>query len=291
MNKLGLVLEGGGNRGIYTAGVLDTFLEENITVDGVIGVSAGSIHGASFISGQKGRSINYTKKYCRDPRYMSFKSWRKTGNYVGVDFCYHELPEKLFPFDNDTFENSPMKFYVTATDVQSGEAVYHYCPSLRGEKIEWVRASASLPIISEMVEIDGRKYLDGGIADSLPIEAMRRLGYTKNIVILTRPAGYSKQPNKMMPIIKCRMKDYPAFIHAAETRHEVYNDELARLEQLSKTGEVCLIRPSKDLKVGRLEKNPEKIQSLYDLGCRDAHAQMTRIKNFITNAETEKTPQ
>ena len=111
MNKLGLVLEGGGNRGIYTAGVLDTFLEENITVDGVIGVSAGSIHGASFISGQKGRSINYTKKYCRDPRYMSFKSWRKTGNYVGVDFCYHELPEKLFPFDNDTFENSPMKFY------------------------------------------------------------------------------------------------------------------------------------------------------------------------------------
>lgn len=281
MEKLGLVLEGGGNRGIYTAGVLDTFLDEDLAVDGVIGVSAGAIHGASYISKQKGRSIGYTKKYCRDPRYMSLKSLRKTGNLFSVDFCYHELPEHLFPFDNEAFESSATEFYVTCTDVVSGEAVYHYCPSLRDNAIDWVRASASLPIISKIVEIEGQKLLDGGIADSLPIEAMRNLGYEKNIVILTRPEGYQKKPNKMLPIIKHQLKAYPEFIHAAEIRHEVYNAELAKLDELTKKGEVCLIRPSKDLKVSRLERDPQKIQELYDLGRRDAKAQMKRIKSFI----------
>lgn len=288
MSKLGLVLEGGGNRGIYTAGVLDVFLEQNITVDGVIGVSAGCIHGASYVSKQNGRSIGYTTKYCNDPEYMSFKSLRKTGDYFNVDFCYHKLPEELFPFDNETFENSATKFYVTCSDVEKGEAVYHYCPRLRSEDIDWLRASASLPLMARIVEIEGQKLLDGGITDSIPIDAFRKKGYEKNIVILTRPQGYQKGKNKMLPLIKWCMKDYPQFVQAVATRHEVYNCELAQLEELAKAGEVCLIRPSKDLKVGRLEKDPDKIRALYDLGRRDAQAQMKRILSFIDSAKKEK---
>ena len=151
--KTGLVLEGGGMRGIYTAGVLDVFLEQNIQVDGVIGVSAGAIHGCSFVAGQRERSIRYNLKYCRDPQYMSFRSLLKTGELCGTDFCYHQLPETLDPFDNEAFEASDTDFYVTCTDVETGEPVYKLCETLRGDQIDWVRASASMPLAAHIVEL------------------------------------------------------------------------------------------------------------------------------------------
>ena len=231
MAKIGLVLEGGGSRGIYTAGVLDVLLENEVMVDGVIGVSAGAIHGCSYVSKQIGRSIGYAEKYSRDPRYMSLRSLLKTGDYVGVEFCYHELPEKLYPFDNDTFENSPTEFYVTCTDVENGQAVYQKCPSVRGEEINWVRASASLPMFSRIVEIDGRKLLDGGIADSIPLKAFQELGYERNIVILTRIAGYIKKPTSSMPLMRRSLKAYPQFLQTAQNRHNVYNHEVQYVEK------------------------------------------------------------
>ena len=281
MAKIGMVLEGGGNRGIYTAGVLDVFLENNILVDGVIGVSAGAIHGCSYVSGQIGRSIGYAAKYCRDPRYMSLRSLLKTGDYVGVEFCYHELPEKLYPFDNDTFEASPIDFYVTCTDVESGQAVYQKCPSVRGNDIDWVRASASLPLFSRIVEIEGQKLLDGGIADSIPLKAFEKLGFERNIVILTRIAGYQKKPNSMMPLMRRRLKEYPQFLQTAQNRHIFYNKEVEYVEKEAQAGKVCLIRPSKYLKVGRLERNPERIKEMYQLGRSDALAKLAEVKAFI----------
>ena len=281
MAKIGMVLEGGGNRGIYTAGVLDVFLENNILVDGVIGVSAGAIHGCSYVSGQIGRSIGYAAKYCRDPRYMSFRSLIKTGDYVGVDFCYHELPEKLYPFNNDAFEASPIDYYVTCTNMENGQALYQKCPSLRGDKIDWVRASASMPLVSRIVEIDGYKLLDGGVADSIPLQAFQQLGYERNIVILTRIAGYKKKPNSMMPLMRRRLKEYPQFLQTAQNRHIFYNQEVEYVEKEAQAGKVCLIRPSKYLKVGRLERNPERIKEMYQLGRSDALAKLAEVKAFI----------
>ena len=235
--KTGIVVEGGGMRGIYGAGVLDVLLENDIKADGLIGVSAGAIHGCSFVSGQKGRSIRYNLKYSRDPRYMSMRSLIRTGDMFGIDFCYRELPETLDPFDNETFESSSTEYYVTCTDVETGQPVYHRCPSLRGDRIDWVRASASMPLASRIVELDGKKLMDGGVADSIPVMAFRKMGFKKDLVILTRPEGYRKKQNPMLPLIRRAYREYPEFVETAASRHLVYNrelDEISRRQQFLK---------------------------------------------------------
>ena len=281
MIKTGIVVEGGAMRGIYGAGVLDVLLEKNIHADGLIGVSAGAIHGCSFVSEQKGRSIRYNLKYCRDPRYMSFQSLIRTGDMFGKDFCYHELPEKLDPFDNDTFEASATRYYVTCTDVGTGQPVYHYCPSLRGELIDWVRASASMPLASRMVELDGRKRLDGGVSDSIPVGAFRKMGYKRTLVILTRPAGYRKKQNPMMPVIRRAFREYPEFVEAARRRHLVYNRELDEIQRLEREGQVYVIRPSRLIKIRRTERDPERIRQMYELGREDALRAFPEIETFM----------
>ena len=189
-SKTALVLEGGAMRGIYTAGVLDVLLENNIEVDAVIGVSAGSTHGCSYISKQKERSISYYKGCRNDYRFLSFKSFFKSGNIVDTDYCYDEVPNKLYPFDHDTFEKSKTKFYVTITNVETGNPEYIHLKSLRDKNIDYLRASASMPIVSQIVEINGKKYLDGGMSDSIPIEYFRSLGYNKCIVVKTKDKSY-----------------------------------------------------------------------------------------------------
>ena len=169
--KTGLVIEGGGVRGIYAAGVLDVFLEHALRFDGLIGVSAGAIHGCSFLSNQKGRSLRYYMKYCKDPRFMSFRSWLTTGDIVGADFCYHEIPDKLDIYDHDAFLNSDTPFYVTCSNVEAGTPEYIRITDMR-KQIDYLRASASLPYFSRIVQIDGRKYLDGGATDSIPVIAL-----------------------------------------------------------------------------------------------------------------------
>lgn len=280
-NKIGLVLEGGGHRGIYTAGILDVFAQNNISFNGIMGVSAGCIHGVSFLSGQIGRSVRYTTRFCNNPSYMSFKSLIKTGDFFNVDFCYYKLPETLDPFDNDAFDKNPTPFYAVCSDVKTGKAVYHKCDSVRGEKIKWIQASASMPLAAKIVKIDEGEFLDGGITDSIPIKKMQELGYSKNIVILTQEAGYRKKPNSLLPLIKRVYKKYPELINAIQNRHIIYNQQLDYLEKQEKLGNVIIIRPSQKPQAGRIEKDKEKILSTYNLGRNDAEKLLETVKNFI----------
>lgn len=280
MTKTGLVLEGGGLRGIYTAGVLDIFMENNLTVDGVIGVSAGAIHGVTYVANQPGRNIRYNLKYRHDKRYMSLYSLITTGDICGKDFCYRQIPDELDPFDYETFKNSPMKMYVGCSNLETGEAEYLEIKDLR-EEMDKLRASASLPLVSHVVEVDGKKLLDGGVSDSIPIFAFRRMGYRKNIVVLTRPRGYVKGEDKLLKLEAIKYKDYPEFVRRMYMRHRYYNKTLEKLSELEKAGEVLILRPSVDPHISRLEKNLDKIQEVYELGVSDAKERLEEIKEFI----------
>ena len=280
--KTGLVLEGGAMRGMYTAGVLDIFMENNITVDGTIGVSAGATFGCNFKSRQIGRSIRYNMKYSRDPRYVGLRSLIKTGDLYGADFCYKEIPNKLDIFDVETYKNNPMDFYVVTTDVNTGKPIYHSCPNGDSRDIEWYRASASMPFVSRIVTIDGREMLDGGIADSIPIHKFREMGYEKNIVILTQHNGYRKKKNSMLPLIKLKMgKKYPNLVHDLAVRHEVYNQTLDDLKKLESHGEVYIIQPKNPITIHRTERNPEKLKNLYDTGRKEGLEHLENVKKFL----------
>lgn len=278
--KTGLVLEGGAHRAIYTAGVLDVLAENNVHFDGVIGVSAGAIHGCSFVSGQIGRSINYTLKYAADKRYMSFYSLITTGNMVGEQFCYHDLPEKLFPFDHQTFEKSNTKFYVTCTNLQTGKAEYIRCEELR-HKMSYLRASASMPFVSRISYIDGKAYLDGGIADSIPVRAFQSLGYDRCVVVQTRADGYAKKPNKLVWLAYLLYRHFPNFIEAIKNRHIMYNNELKDIEDMQKNNQVLVIRPSKLIKISHTEKNKQVLRAVYELGRQDAQNTLPSLRKFI----------
>ena len=276
----GLVLEGGAHRAIYTAGVLDVFMENGITFDGVIGVSAGAIHGCAFVSKQRGRSINYTLKYANDKRYMSYYSWLTTGNMVGEQFCYHELPEKLFPFDHQTFEQSPTKFYVTCSNLQTGKAEYILCEELR-EKMPYLRASASMPFVSHISHINGQDFLDGGICDSIPIRAFQKMGYDKCVVVQTRNAGYRKKKNKLSWLAPLVYRRYPKFARAIAERHIMYNAQMQDIEQMEKNGEIFVIRPSRYEKISHMEKNVQTLRKVYELGRADALAALPAMRKFL----------
>lgn len=276
--KTGLVLEGGAMRGIYTAGVLDAMMEHQIRADGVIGVSAGAIHGCSLVSGQHGRSIRYYLKYMKDWRFMSFRSLLFTGNLVNTQFCYYDLPDRLDVFDREAFERSPMEFYVTCTNVETGQAEYIHMENMN--EIEYMRASASMPLVSQIVEIGGKKLLDGGVADSIPVQAFRKMGYGRNVVVLTRPEGYRKKPSKM-GLVKAMYRNYPVFIEAMETRYIRYNRTLEEIARLEAAGEILVIRPSRNPDIGRMEKRPEKVMEVYQLGYKDAMEKMEQVRAFL----------
>lgn len=277
---LGLVLEGGAMRAIYTAGVLDVFMEQNIWPDGLIGVSAGAIHGSVYLGNQPGRTIRYYKKYCRHKNFMSFYSLLTTGDLVGEQFCYHDLPDFLDPFDYDTFAGSKTAYYAVCTDLESGEAVYKRCTDLHKE-MEYMRASASMPYVSKIVEIEGQKLLDGGVADSIPLKAFQQMGYDKNVVVLTRCAGYRKKPQKAW-VAKLFYKKYPRFIEALLKRHENYNQSVQEVEEAAKKGEIFLIRPSQNLKISRMERDPARLEAQYNLGRKDALAALPALKEWMT---------
>ena len=276
-----LVLEGGAKRGIYTAGVLDVFLEHNIFTDAVVGVSAGAIHGCSYVAKQHGRSIRYNINYNDDYRFMSFKSFLKTGNVVDTDFAYHELPEKLDPFDHKTFENSKIKFYVTCTNVETGKAEHIHCPDLRQHYINYLRASASLPILSQIVELDNKCYLDGGVSDSVPLKAAFDLGYTKNIVVLTRQDGYIKKPFSMLWLAKFLYRKFPNFINTIKNRHEEYNQTMKYIKDMEENKRLLVIRPSKVIKIKRMERNIDIVKQMYELGRQDALNALEQVKEFL----------
>ncbi len=283
--KVGMVLEGGGMRGMYTAGILDVMLENEIEIDGIVGVSAGTVFGCNYKSKQIGRTIRYNKKYCKDSRYGSMKSFLKTGDIFDKEFCYSQLPKELDPFDCETFANNPMEFYATCTDVNTGKAVYKRCYTGDDKELEWFRASASMPLVSKIVEIDGGVYLDGGIADSIPIRWMREKGFEKNIVILTRPLGYRKGPNKLMWLMRIVLHKYPKMIQAMKNRHFNYNESLNEVYKLRDSGEVLLFCPDAGMDISRTESNPNKLEEAYRMGKKQAFARLEEIRAFIRKTE------
>ena len=275
-----LVLEGGGVRGIYTAGVLDCFLEEHIKTDALFGVSAGIVNGINYISGQKGRSLNVNTKYLKDKRYLSFRSLITTGDIFGVDFCYNVLPNKLLPYDYEAFQNSHTACYAVVSNLITGQPEYKLLKDLHRD-LGYVRASASLPLLSRIVTVNGSPYLDGGICDSIPLAASLRRGYRKNIVILTRPKNYQKTPSRMLSAVAGTYRNYPNFVEAYRTRHIRYNHALELAKQQKAQGKAFILQPSQTLKVSRLEKNPERIRAMYRLGYRDAKKALPELKQFL----------
>ena len=279
--KTGLVLEGGGKRGIYAAGVLDVLLENNIWADGLIGTSAGAVNGCSYVSNQYERNLRYNIRFANEKRYMSIYSLITTGNVVGTDFAYNILPNKLEVFDYDAFEKSPVAYYVTCSNVETGKAEYIQCKSLRGKNMDYLRASASLPYVSQIVEIDGKKYLDGGICDSIPLKAFQDMGYEKNLVVLTRPRGYIKKPENNL-LANLYYRKYPAFVTTLRNRYAVYNRTLKYIEQQENQGNILVLRPSESIRVGRMEQDPERLKQMYELGKNDAGQMLDAIASFLS---------
>lgn len=283
--RTGLVLEGGSVRGYYTAGVLDVFMQYGIRFDGVMGVSAGAIHGCSYVSNQKERDIRYYRKYGQDWRFMSFRSLLLTGNIVGEQFCYHEIPEKLDPYDYEGFRQAETDFYVTCSNLETGKPEYLKITDMR-EQMDLVRASASMPYVSKVVSYQGMKLLDGGCTDSIPVEAMRNLGYRRTVVILTRQEGYVKKPENVR-LSKLFYRRYPLFQLALQCRHLTYNRTLDTIRRLEQTGEIFVIRPSEALTIGRLERDAEEIQKVYDLGKADAEAIVPSMLQWLAEENAD----
>ena len=277
--KIGLVLEGGAMRGMYTAGVLDTFLDKDFWVDGIISVSAGALFGVNYPSRQKGRAIRYNKKFISDNRYISFKSLLSTGNIVNKDFAFYEVPFKYDVFDNKTFKESDIDFYVAVTNLQTAQAEYVKLIDPLAQ-MEVLRATSAMPYVSRPVEIGGIPYLDGAIADSIPVEQMQKLGYDKIIVILTRTLDYRKS-KPMTWIAKWFYRHYPHFVDAVNQRYAMYNRQFENVIKLAEKGDIFVIRPSVDLKIKRIEKDPNKLQAMYELGIKDMQLQWKNLLDYL----------
>lgn len=274
-------MEGGAMRGMFTAGVLDVLMENNITFGGAVGVSAGAAFGCNIKSKQIGRAIRYNMKYCNDPRYCGIKTLIKTGNIYSKDFAYGTVPRELDPFDFDTYINNPMDFYMVCTDIKTGKPVYHNYKGTEKSGFDWVRASSAMPLVSEIVEIDGKLLLDGGVADSIPLKFFKDIGYDKNIVILTQPPGYTKTKNKAIPLMKIKYRKYPNLINTAANRHIVYNNTLAYIKEQEALGNILVIQPQGKLPVSRVEKDPANLKKTYDIGRQRATDMLDDIKNFL----------
>lgn len=279
--KKGLVLEGGAMRGLFSSGIIDRMMEENIEFDGLIGVSAGACFGCNYKSRQIGRALRYNLKYSSDKRYCSFRSLIKTGDMYGAEFCYHTLPETLDVFDGRTFEENPVEFYLVCTDVESGQPVYHKMEKSDYYELEWMRASASLPLVSRIVEVGGKKLLDGGISDSIPLKYFQNIGYEKNVVVLTQPRGYIKKENRLMPVIKTVLKKYPKLIDAMQCRHEMYNQTLDYIWEEERKGNILVLCPNEKLPIKRTEHKKEVLQAVYDIGRSVFDKRMEEIREFL----------
>lgn len=279
MKKTCLVLEGGAMRGIYTSAIIDTFLDEDIKFDCLIGVSAGALFGVNYVSKQKQRSLRYNKKYINNPNYMGLWSLIKTGSIVNKDFAYNKIPNELDKFDEKTFKKSKTKFYATVTNVETGQPEYIHIKDT-SKQIDAFRASGSMPFVSELVEYEGNKYLDGALGDSIPVLKAKEMGYDKIVVVLTQPADFRKKKNPSW-IAKLMYRKYPKLIEAINTRYIKYNETLDIIKDLESKKEIFVIRPSVPLNIKRIEKDLTKIDNVYDLGLKDAKKSLKKLKKYM----------
>lgn len=282
--KRGLVLEGGAMRGLFTCGIIDVMMDAGIEPDGLIGVSAGAAFGCNYKSRQIGRAIRYNKRFARDKRYCSWQSWLKTGNLYNAEFGYHIIPSQYDIFDDKAFDANPMVFYVVCTDVETGMAVYKKLDKATPKTYDWIRASASMPLVSKVVELEGKKVLDGGVADSIPLAYFESIGYERNVVILTQPDGFVKEHNPLMPLMRIALRKYPRMIEAMDKRHLMYNKELEYVRQAELEGRCLVIRPQEKLPIGYFSHDPEEMQCLYDIGTEMGKRYLADFKRFYSSA-------
>ena len=273
-----LVLEGGALRGIYTAGVLDVLLDTDIKIDAIVGVSAGALFGINYVSNQKGRCLRYNLENANNKNYMGFYSLFKTGNIMNEDFCFNKLIYETDPFDFDTFNNSKTKFYCVVTNLETGKPEYKLITDIKNE-MEYLRASGSMPLVSKIVEIDGKKYLDGGVSDSVPLEWALKQGYDKIIIVETRVKDYRKKKSNTS-LFKLKYKSYPNFINTLENRWITYNKTKEDIIKLDRD-KIFVIRPSKLVPIKRIEHDRTRIQEMYDLGVEDAKNSLDDLKIYL----------
>lgn len=291
MYQVGLVLEGGGMKGVYSSGVLDFFLDKGLEFSSCYGVSAGACSLCSFLSKQRGRAYHVSVDYLDDKEYCSVYSLLKTGDLFGVDMCYRKIPDELSPYDHETYMKYPGKFYSVVTNIETGEAEYIPIKDLRDDIIA-IRASASLPLVSRNVEINGKLYLDGGISDAIPLRKSIQDGNQKNVVVMTKEIGYRRKPASMLKLTKMYYRKYPKIYELMKDRHIAYNETLDLIEEQVKAGNVFLIQPKEKGEVGRIEKDKDKLQALYEAGYRDAEACYEDFIGFLNDdsaSEGEKT--
>lgn len=281
--KKGLVLEGGAMRGLWTAGVTDVMMEHDIWPDGLIGVSAGAAFGCNYKSRQAGRAIRYNMRFAKDSRYSGLVSLLKSGDYFNADFDYHVVPYDYDVFDTTAFKENPMEFIVVCTDVVTGQAVYHSMSDVNYDELEWLRASASMPLVSKVVKVGGRKLLDGGVSDSIPLAYFESIGYERNVVILTQPLGYQKTHNRLMPFMRMSLHGYPRFLKALDERHVMYNKQLAFVAQAEQEGRCLVIRPDEKIPIGHISHDAHQMQHVYELGRSVGERYIERIKAYYEN--------
>jgi predicted patatin/cPLA2 family phospholipase len=268
-------------RGLFTAGIIDVMMEHGVAPDGIIGVSAGAAFGCNYKSRQPGRAIRYNKRFAKDPRYSGMRSLLTTGDYFNAQFAYHIVPTQYDPFDNQAFEENPMEFIVVCTDVETGKPVYQRLMKADDKTYDYIRASASMPLASKVVELDGRKLLDGGVSDSIPLEYAEQTGYQRNVVILTQPLGYQKKHNPLMPLMRIGLRKYPRMIEAMDRRHLMYNDQLAYVEEAEREGRCLVIRPDERLPIGHFCHDPEQMERIYQTGREMGERRINEIKEYI----------
>lgn len=269
-------------RGLFSAGVIDVMMENGISYDGLVGVSAGAAYGCNYKSRQPGRALRYTKRYAHYWKFCSLRSLIVSGDLFNGEFDYHVIPDKLDLFDTEAFDQNPMDFYAVCTDMDSGQPVYKKLSRAGYECYEWIRASASMPLASRVVEIGGGKFLDGGIADSIPLQFFENQGYDRNVVVLTQPAGYVKGPNKFLPLMRRSLHKYPHFLEATARRHEMYNAEMALVARREAEGKAFVIRPKQKLPVEHITHNPGLMQRVYDDGRQTMLERLAELKAFLS---------
>lgn len=267
-------------RGLWSAGVTDVMMEHGIRPDGLIGVSAGAAFGCNYKSWQAGRAIRYNTRFARDARYSGLRSLLTSGDYFNARFGYHVVPYEYDLFDVKTFEQNPMQFIAVCTDVETGQAVYHDISHVDYDELEWLRASASMPVASKVVEVGGRKLLDGGVSDSIPLEYFERIGYRRNVVVLTQPRGYQKAHNRLMPLMRLSLRKYPLMVKALDERHIMYNKQLAYVAQAEQEGRCLVIRPDEKIPIGHISHDPGQMRRVYELGRQVGERYIDQIKTF-----------
>ena len=282
MSKVGLVLEGGSLRGLYTAGVLDIMMDNNIEIDCIVGTSAGALFAPNYFSKQRGRAIRYNKRFCKDRRNISMWSLLFTGNVVNKKFAYYKITEKYDVFDNETYMKTNKELYATATNIKNAQAEYFKITDVIKD-MEKLRATSAIPIMTRPVKINNDYYLDGGISDSIPIKKCMSLGCDKIIVVLTQPYTYKKKilSEKRIKMIKIVFRKYPELVQRLLNRHNEYNECVEYIKELEKQNKVFVMKPTKGLNIDLIERNPDKLENVYQIGIEDMKNRIEELKEYL----------